>query len=156
MLEIVQLLSTICTWIYSTNVLYRGVEKDMNEEEGGGVLMTIGVLCVFVLLIHGCVAVRIPLKRLKGQHRVRNMQRQGGHTLMLCYFLGIGAFCESYLSTSSSQKFRAACSKQLYFLSIPISLIQVLSLIFLSLDVFTKALTSLSLFLVAIQFYSLK
>ena len=155
MLEIVQLLSTICTWTYSTNVLYRGVEKDMNEEEEGGVIMSVGVLCVCVLLLHGCVAVRLPLKRLKGQHRVRNMQRQGGHTLMLCYFLGIGAFCESYLS-NSSQKFRAACSKQLYFLSIPISTIQVLSLIFLSLDVFTKALTSLSLFLVAIQLYCLK
>lgn len=124
----------------------------MNEEIGGETLLMAGVLCVFVLLFHGCVAVRIPRERLKGENRVRNMQRQGGHTLMLCYFLGIGAFCESYLSSTESRKFRDACSKQLYFLSIPMSIIQVVVVLYISVDFFTKALTILSLFLVAVQF----
>ena len=60
--------------IYSTNVLYRGVEKDMNEEEGGGVLMSLAC-CASSSYWH-----TLPLhyaKRLKAQ-RVRICKGKAG------------------------------------------------------------------------------
>jgi len=143
------LFHSIGSWIFSMNMIYRGLERDMNGEERAGDVMLIGAISVAILLVHGIISVRIPLKRLRGENRMRNMQRQGGHTLMLCYFLGFGAFSESLLM-SSTRKFRVAANRQLCYLSIPQSIIQILSLYFLQniiLDhTFTITLIYVSLF----------
>ena len=93
------LVDLVCSWTGCLGAIFAAVSPDQLARDADGgfhtVLLSTGSAGIFHLLfVYGWLATLIPKEELKGPGRRARMFSQGGHSLMLTYFLGFGALAE--------------------------------------------------------------
>jgi hypothetical protein len=83
----------VCSWTAALGGMFAALRD--SEHVSDTAVLTLGALRVFhIIFVYGTMATLIPKRELAGPRRKALMATQGGHTLMLTYFLGFGAIAE--------------------------------------------------------------
>ena len=83
----------VVSWHASLSGMFSALRDSENVSETA--LLSLGAARVFhTIFVYGSMATLIPKRELAGPRRKALMATQGGHTLMLTYFLGFGAIAE--------------------------------------------------------------
>ena len=83
----------LCSWTAALGNMFAALRD--SEHVSDSAVLALGALRVFhAIFIYGTMATLIPKRELAGPRRKALMATQGGHTLMLTYFLGFGPIAE--------------------------------------------------------------
>ena len=83
----------VFSWTAALGAVFSALKDSENVSDTG--VLCLGACRVFhIIFIYGTMATLIPKRELHGPRRKALMATQGGHTLMLTYFLGFGAIAE--------------------------------------------------------------
>jgi hypothetical protein len=88
------LVDLFLSWCSSAHCTFLSLER-VGEGATDETMMYLGIgRIVHIVIIYGSWATIVPKRELQGPGRKAKMYTQGGHSLMLTYFLGCGAVSE--------------------------------------------------------------
>ena len=93
-LSFTSILDLIISWCASAYCIFDSFTNTGSGNTDETMAILGGTRIVWIVILYGSVATFVPKKELQGPGRKAKMYTQGGHSLMLTYFLGCGAISE--------------------------------------------------------------
>ena len=93
-LSFTSIIDLILSWCASAFCIFHSFTNTGSGDTDETMALLGGIRIVWIVIVYGSVATFVPKRELSGPGRKAKMYTQGGHSLMLTYFLGCGAISE--------------------------------------------------------------